>query len=140
MFAQSTPVALSNVGEATSTANLASFLVSPQINVFRISSIDDALKHNAVICVQKNAVIQTILANRYPTLNVLPKETETEIYSSLRLPIEKGGCHAAAHQFNTYDIYPVLTGNANYSTTVVNGTLTVGQRAITVTIGNAGAT
>ena len=87
------------------TANLASFLVSPQVNVFRISTIEDALKHNAVICVQKNAVIQTILSNRYPDLNMIPKETETEIYSSLRLPIERGGCHAAAHQFNTYAIY-----------------------------------
>lgn len=87
------------------TANLASFLVSPQVYTYRISTIDDALRNDATVCVQKNGVIQSILQKDYPTLRMVPKETETDIYASLRIPASQGGCDAAAHQFNTFQIY-----------------------------------
>lgn len=87
------------------TANMASFLVSPQISVYRISTPEDAVRRNAAVCVQGGAVIETILASKYPDLQVVPKDSEQDIFAGLRLDPEDGGCQAAAHQFNTVRIY-----------------------------------
>lgn len=88
------------------TANMASFLVSPRIEVYRVSSIAAAVKQGASICVQGGGVIESILKDKYPDLKLVGKVgSEKIIFDSLRLPITEGGCHAAAHQFNTFRVY-----------------------------------
>jgi Ligand-gated ion channel len=87
------------------TANLASYLVTKEVKVFRINSVQDALKKNASICVQAGAVVDSVLSARYPQLNLIGKESEAEIFSSLRLPSNEGGCDAAAHQLNSVHVF-----------------------------------
>ena len=87
------------------TANLASFLVTPRVYSYRISNIEDAIEQDATLCVQDGAVIHTILAEKYPSLKFAGKGSEQEIFEGPRLPVGKGGCQAAAHQYNTYSVY-----------------------------------
>jgi hypothetical protein len=87
------------------TANLASYLVTKEVKVFRVNSVQEALKKNASICVQAGAVVDSVLSARYPQLNLIGKESEAEIFESLRLPPNKGGCDAAAHQLNSVHVF-----------------------------------
>lgn len=100
------------------TANMASFLVSPHIDVFRVSTINAALEQDASICVQAGAVVEAVLKDKYPDLKIVPKEgSEQEIFDSLRLPISKGGCDAAAHQFDSFRSYQ-RSKNVNFDCTI----------------------
>jgi hypothetical protein len=87
------------------TANLASFLVSPRVNFYRISTVEDALRTNAAVCVQGKSVMGTILKERHPELNLVGKQPESEIFNALRVNPKDGGCDAAAHQFNSFMMY-----------------------------------
>lgn len=87
------------------TANLASFLVSPTIEDYRISSIEDAIALNASICVQGGAVIDSILSKDYSQLHFVRKKSEQAIFEALRVDRKEGGCDAVAHQYNTYSVY-----------------------------------
>ncbi|CAB9521570.1 receptor subunit 1 [Seminavis robusta] len=83
------------------TANMASFLVSPQVDVYRISSMEQAMALDADICVQGGGVLATILEQKYGKLNLVPKDSEAGIFKGLR----DGSCQVAAHQMNTFRIY-----------------------------------
>jgi hypothetical protein len=104
---------------AAYTANLASFLVSPTISVFQVPTVQDALRKNATLCVQKDALIHEMLKADFPGLRLVPKEKEQDIYDSLRVDPEKGGCVAAAHQYNTFSIYK-RNKDANFDCTVAS--------------------
>jgi hypothetical protein len=90
---------------AAYTANMASFLVSPRVSVYKYSTIQDVLRSDASLCVQSGSGIHVILQKKFPALRFVPKTSEQEIYESLRLPPDQGGCDAAAHQFNSYTVY-----------------------------------
>ena len=90
------------------TANLAGFLVSPRVVVFRSSTIEDVRKSKAYVCVQDGGAISKVLASKYPDIHLVPKSPDQAIFEGLRLPRDKGGCEAVAHQFNTYEIYEHL--------------------------------
>lgn len=98
---------------------MASFLVSPVVSVFKVPTIEVAARTNAALCVQKNAVIQSILESEYPGLNLVPKEGEASIYNSLRIDPAQGGCVAAAHQYNTFRIYQ-RNKDVNYDCTIAS--------------------
>jgi len=87
------------------TANLASFLVTPKITGYKVTSIDAAVAKGATLCVQAGGIIQKILEDKYPGIRLVGKDSEQEIYAALRRSPDEGGCDAAAHQFNTYQIY-----------------------------------
>jgi Ligand-gated ion channel len=87
------------------TANLASYLVSSQTEVFHINSVDTALILNASLCVQQGAIVETVLKARYPELILIGKETESQIFDALRKDTKNGGCDAAVHQLNSVRIY-----------------------------------
>jgi len=82
-------------------ANLASFMVSPQIDVFKIPTIKHAIVKDAPLCVQDGAIIQKILEDKYPGIKMVGIDSEQEIYEGLR----DGRCEAVAHQLNTYEVY-----------------------------------
>lgn len=50
------------------TANLASFLVSQSKTVTRISTLEDAIITSTPLCVQRGAVVDSILSDKYPEL------------------------------------------------------------------------
>lgn len=104
---------------AAYTANMASFLVSPVVSVFKVPTIEVAAQSGAALCVQKNAVIQSILNEEFPGLNLVPKEGEANIYNSLRVDPARGGCAAAAHQYNTFRIYQ-RSKEVNYDCTITS--------------------
>ena len=82
---------------------MASFLVSPQIDVFAISTMEQAIDLDAKVCVQNGGVLTSILEDRYgaENLTLVPKDTEADIF----LGLKDGSCLVAAHQMNTYRIY-----------------------------------
>jgi Ligand-gated ion channel len=90
------------------TANLASFLVVPSLVTFKYETVDKVLKDKAYVCVQEGAAISKLLSQLYPSLILIPKSPDEEIYAGLRLPRNEGGCDVAAHQFYTYEIYKNL--------------------------------
>jgi Ligand-gated ion channel len=89
-------------------ANLAGFLVSPRVVVFKASTIDDVRKSKAYVCVQEGGAISKVLATKYPDIHLVPKSPDQAIFEGLRLPRAQGGCEAVAHQYNTYEIYEHL--------------------------------
>jgi hypothetical protein len=84
-------------------SNLASFLVSPQVDVYRISTIEQAMRLSSNICVQAGGVLTNILEQKYgkETLNLVPKDSEATIFQGLR----DGSCEVVAHQLNAFRIY-----------------------------------
>jgi hypothetical protein len=90
---------------AAYTANMANFLVSPRVSVYKFNTIQDVLRSDASLCVQSGGTVQAILQNKFPALRFVPKTSEQEIYESLRIPPDQGGCDAAAHQFNSFTVY-----------------------------------
>jgi hypothetical protein len=90
---------------AAYTANMASFLVSRRVTVYKYSTIQDVLRLDASLCVQDSSAIHGILQRKYPTLRLIPKSSEQEIYGSLRLPPDQGGCDAAAHDYYAYLLF-----------------------------------
>jgi Ligand-gated ion channel len=89
-------------------ANLAGFLVSPRVVVFKYSTIDDVRNSKAYVCVQEGGAISKVLASKYPGMRVVPKSPDQAIFEGLRLPHDQGGCDVIAHQYNTYEIYEHL--------------------------------
>jgi Ligand-gated ion channel len=84
------------------TANMASFLVAPQVDVYSLSTIEQAIQLNARICVQHGGVLSTILYEKYgDNLNLVPRDTEASIFQS----VVNGTCDVAAHQLNSFSIY-----------------------------------
>jgi hypothetical protein len=90
------------------TANLASFLVSPRVAVFKAATIQDILKTKAYVCVQEGGAISKLLTTKYPSVNLVPKSPDQAIFEGLRQPRSSGGCEAVAHEYNTYEIYEHL--------------------------------
>jgi Ligand-gated ion channel len=90
------------------TANLAGFLVSPRVAVFKAATIQDVLKTKAYVCVQEGGAISKILKTKYPSITLVPKSPEQAIFDGLRQPRSSGGCDAVAHQLNTYEVYEHL--------------------------------
>jgi hypothetical protein len=46
-----------------------------------------------------------MLSTLYPDLVMVGKDSEIEIFRGLRLPLDQGGCHATAHQYNSYELF-----------------------------------
>lgn len=86
-------------------ANLASFLVSPQISIYKYSTIESVLAKDATICMQDEAILQTILEEKYPEIKTIGKDSEQAIFEGLRLPKHKGGCDAVGHQIFSFELY-----------------------------------
>ena len=89
------------------TANMASFLVSQNSKPPRISTIEEALLTSTPLCVQRGAVIDDLLTDKYPELNLVRKDTEGEMFDGLGLGwySGKGGCGALLTNLGTYDVY-----------------------------------
>ncbi|KAI2504707.1 ionotropic glutamate receptor [Fragilaria crotonensis] len=105
---------------AAYTANLASFLVAPQTTYFRVSTIAEAIEKNAAVCVQAGAVVESLLKARYPELKLVPKITENEVFTALRIKPKDGGCDTAAHQLNSVRMFQ-RTKDVNYDCTISSG-------------------
>jgi hypothetical protein len=86
-------------------ANLASHLVTKDTRVLRINSFEEAIQHESSVCVQKGAVVESIIKMNYPNLNLVPKEVKPDIFNSLRLSPKYGGCDIAAHELNGVRLY-----------------------------------
>jgi len=87
------------------TANMASFLVSPRIAVYKYPTVDAILRQDATVCVQGGAALEMMLNEKYPSMRTVGKDSEEEIFQGLRLPPRRGGCDAVAHQFNVFELY-----------------------------------
>jgi len=87
------------------TANLASFLVSPRVTLYKYPTVASVLQRDGKVCVQANTILQEILQEKYPSLPVVPKETEQGVFDGVRQDISSGGCNAFAHQYNGVEIY-----------------------------------
>jgi Ligand-gated ion channel len=89
------------------TANLASFLVSQSKTVTRISTLEDAIVTSTPLCVQRGAVVDTILSDKYPELKLVRKDTEEAMFQGLSLDWYGGGggCGALLTNLGTFDIY-----------------------------------
>lgn len=87
------------------TANMASFLVSRNDFVKPIVTFEDAIRQNAPICVQTGAVLDEWIKVKYPDLVLVRKESESEVFGSLKLPWREGGCAAALTNLGTFEIY-----------------------------------
>jgi Ligand-gated ion channel len=87
------------------TANMANYLVSPKVKIFHINSAEEAMKINATVCVQSGAIVESVLKAKYPALKILGKQSESDIFDSLRKDPKDGGCQAAAHQMNSVRVY-----------------------------------
>jgi hypothetical protein len=87
------------------TANMANYLVSPKVKKFKINSAKEAIKVNATVCVQSGAIVESVLKSKYPELKLLGKQSESDIFDSLRKDPNHGGCQAAAHQMNSVRVY-----------------------------------
>lgn len=80
-------------------------MVSPQVAVYKYSTIQSAVDRGAHICVQEGAILHTILEETYPEINTVGKDSEQSLFESLRIPVAAGGCDAVVHQFNSFEIY-----------------------------------
>jgi Ligand-gated ion channel len=87
------------------TANMANYIVTPKVKIFHINSAEAAMKINATVCVQSGAIVESVLKAKYPELKLLGKQSESDIFDSLRKDTKNGGCHAAAHQMNSVRVY-----------------------------------
>jgi hypothetical protein len=75
-------------------ANLASHLLSKAVIILRIDTIEQATFQDASICVQKGAVVESVLSNRFPELKLVPLEYTNDMFQTSRL----GGCKVVAHE------------------------------------------
>jgi Ligand-gated ion channel len=80
------------------TANMASFLVSPTVKVYRIDSVATAIRRSSSVCVLKGAVVESVLKARYTNLKLVGKETYEEIFAAL--DSQNKECDAAALEAN----------------------------------------
>jgi hypothetical protein len=89
------------------TANLASTLVSRNSEVIVVATLEEALKRNTPICIQRYTIMDDIVSRKYPDMNVVRKETEKEIFDALRLPWNgpEQGCGAALTNLGTFENY-----------------------------------
>jgi Ligand-gated ion channel len=86
-------------------ANLASHLVTRDTRILRIGSLEEAYNLDLKVCVQKGAVVESILKHKYPDLKLIPKEIKSEILIGLRNNTGKGDCTITAHELNGVRIY-----------------------------------
>jgi Ligand-gated ion channel len=89
------------------TANLASFLVSRNDAEVRVSTLEEALRRNTPVCIQRYTVMDDIVSRKYPDMNVVRKESEKEIFDGLRLPWNgpERGCGVALTNLGTFENY-----------------------------------
>ena len=89
------------------TANLASSLVSRNSEVVVVATLEEALKRNTPICIQRYTIMDDIVSRKYPDMNVVRKETEKGIFDGLRLPWNgpEQGCGAALTNLGTFENY-----------------------------------
>ena len=89
------------------TANLASSLVSRNNEVFVVATLEDALKRDTPICIQRYTVMDDIVSRKYPDMNVVRKESEKGVFDGLRLPWNgpEQGCGAALTNLGAYENY-----------------------------------
>lgn len=66
------------------TANMASFLVSKNELIEHISTIEDALRTGTPVCVQRGAVIDELLSDKYPELKLVRKSKESEMFTYVK--------------------------------------------------------
>ena len=82
------------------TANLASFLVA-RSNTARIESIDEAVQLKAPVCIQAAGIEDETLTARYPTINLVRKTTQEEVFQALL----NGDCLIAATQASAFEVH-----------------------------------
>jgi Ligand-gated ion channel len=91
------------------TANLASFLVLRNEVEIKVGTLEEALKRNTPVCIQRYTVMDDIVTRKYPDMNVVRKESEREIFDALRLPWDgigtEQGCGATLTNVGTFDNY-----------------------------------
>lgn len=89
------------------TANMASFLVSQNRQTFMIKTIDEALEHRVPVCVQRGAIIDDILSEKYPQLVLVRKDTEQEMIQALRQSWFRGGggCGVVLTNLGTLELF-----------------------------------
>lgn len=91
--------------------------MSPKVTVYQYSTIKEAIRRDARVCVQGGAILQQILEEKYPGIKTVGKDSEFDIFQGLRVPIEEGGCNAVAHQFHSFELYE-HTKEVNYDCAV----------------------
>lgn len=89
------------------TANMASFLVSKNELVARINTIDDAMRTGTPVCVVRGAVMDEVLSDQYPDLNLVRKGSEQEMFEGLNKGWYGGGggCGVLLTNLGTFDIF-----------------------------------
>jgi hypothetical protein len=90
---------------AAYTANLASFMVTPNVTFYRVSTFEDAIRTNAAICVQGGALPELLIRKKYPELRLVPQPSELAVMQALRIDPQDGGCDAAAHKLETVRMF-----------------------------------
>jgi hypothetical protein len=92
---------------AAYTANLAKFLVSRNVENVVVATLEDALRNNVPVCIQRYTIMDDIVSKKYPDMNVVRKESEKAIFEALRLPwngVEQG-CGAVLTNLGTFENY-----------------------------------
>lgn len=94
---------------AAYTANLASFLVSRNGDIVVVATLEEALKRNTPICIQRYTIMDDIVSRKYPDMNVVRKDTERAIFDALRFPWNgpERGCGAALTNLGTFENYRI---------------------------------
>jgi hypothetical protein len=89
------------------TANMASFLVSQNKVQLSVGTIDDASQRAIPVCVQRGAVIDGVLSEKYPQLILVRKDTHQEVFQGLRESWYRGGggCGILAINLGTLELY-----------------------------------
>jgi len=101
------------------TANLASFLVSQRIQMFKYSTIESILAQDATICMQDGAILQKMLEEQYPGIKTVGKDSEQALFEGLRKPKSEGGCDAVGHQIFSFELYE-RDKNVNYDCAITS--------------------
>jgi Ligand-gated ion channel len=103
------------------TANLASFLVRRRNDKVVVATLEDALKFNTPVCIQRYTIMDDIITKKYPDMNVVRKESEKEIFEGLRIPSNgtEPVCGAALTNLDTFENYrnnKEINGDCSLST------------------------
>jgi Ligand-gated ion channel len=90
---------------AAYTANMASFLVSPKMSFYRINSFQDAIDTKAAVCVKGGDVVDSLMTELQPNVNLVRKNSNEDAFLALRVNPTLGGCDTAVFELNSLLLY-----------------------------------
>jgi Ligand-gated ion channel len=87
------------------TANMASFMVSQKVKIFRLSSIEDAVTQKLPICINQGTFIDSVLSNMYPDLNLVRMPSIADAFDEIKKDEKVSVCETLAYDMNSVRMY-----------------------------------